>query len=354
MVYELVLKAIEEQDIDTVRSMIASGIDIHEKGEPHESYLERAWFSDNDDLEIVKLLIDNGAELNDPSYPAIVGAAFRHNTEMIQYVIDRGADLNATSQNKVSALWHAAYDGDMELAKYLIDAGIDVAKVGGDALSLAASRNHLPMVMLLVENNADIDFQASDSHPDRTYTPLHHAAWHGYLECVRYLLDHGADPSLKNHYGERPYHLAKQEKHQEVMKLIAAYEPKSVQDLDQKRDELKKAGLPKQILDDLGEESTRIELQDCRYMDYIIYCSIMDVSVAEIDGQTMISLLFETDDYDAFGFLVWLPTRKVLASYDVEHQNLMILHDVTWKKFRKSPGAIIDRILDGVYESQEV
>lgn len=353
MVYENVIKAIDEQDIDAVRFMITSGFDINEKGKPNESYLERAWFRCSD-FEIVKLLIDYGAELNDPSYPAVVGAAFRHSTEMIQYVLDRGADLNATSGNKVSALWHAAYDGDIELARFLLDVGIDVAKVGGDALALAASRNHLPIIKLLVENNVNVNFQMFDAHPDRTYSPLHNAAWYGHLESVHYLLMNGADPSLKNHYGKRPYHLAKEEKHQEITELIAAYEPQSIQDLDKKRGELKRAGLPKQIMDDLGEESVRMELQNCCYMDYFIYCSIMDVSVAEIDGQTMISLLYETDDYDAFGFLVWLPSRKVLASYDVEHHNLMILHDVSWKKFRKSPGVIIDRILDGVYEGQEV
>lgn len=353
LVYENVIKAIDEQDIDAVRSMIALGIDIHEKGNLHESYLMRAWFR-CDDFEIIKLLIDNGAELNDPSYPAIVGAAFRQSPEMIQYVLDRGADINAISGDKVSALWHAAYEGNIALAKHLLDVGIDVTQVGGDALSLAASRNHISIVKLLIENNANINFQAFDSHPDRTYSPLHMAAWYGHLECVRNLLENGADPSLKNHYGERPYHLAKEGKRREIMELIATYLPKSVQDLDQRRSELKKAGLPKQILDDLGDESVRIELQDCRYMDYFIYCSIMDVAVAKIDGQIMISLLFETDDYDAFGFLVWLPSRKVLASYDVEHQNLMILNDVSWKQFRKSPGVIIDRIVDGVYEGHEV
>ncbi|WP_272949039.1 hypothetical protein [Paenibacillus contaminans] len=38
---------------------------------------------------------------------------------------------------------------------------------------------------------------------------------------------------------------------------------------------------------------------------------------------------------------------------EVEHQNLIILHDADWKKFNKSPSVFIDRILDGEYEIDE-
>ena len=51
--------------------------------------------------------------------------------------------------------------------------------------------------------------------------------------------------------------------------------------------------------------------------------------------------------------LVWIPSKKALGSYDVEHQNLIILHDADWKKFNKSPSVFIDSILDGEYEIDE-
>lgn len=347
------INAFKNKDIETVKSLISSGIEIN-LAPGTATYLDYAWSGFTEyDFEIVKLLIENGAELNESGFPAIVYAAKRGNIGEIQYVLDRGADINATSHVGTSALWHAAYSGNIEVARFLLRNGLDIHKHGGVALQVASSSGKLEIVQLLVEENTDINYQVFDRHLDRSNTPLHEAALFGHLEIAHFLLINGANPVLKNHYGTRPYSLAKKQKYKEIMDLIASYEPKELHDLDIKRAELKSMGLPVAIIKALGEERKRVELPDSKYINYIEFCSIMDVSEMEFEGNRLLNLLFEVDAYGSLGFLVWIPSMKALGSYDVEHDNLIILKDTDWKKFNKSPSMFIDRILDGEYEIDE-
>jgi ankyrin repeat protein len=354
MMNQELINAFKNKDIEAVKSFIASGIDINYRAPGTATYLDYAWCGFGEyDFEIVKLLIDNGAELNESSHPAIVCASGRGNIDEIQYILDRGANINATSHVGTSALWHAAYKGNIELVKFLLRNGLDIHKHGGRALQVATSSGNRDIVQLLVEEKVDINYQVFDKHADKSNTPLHYAALFGHLEITHFLLKNGANPALKNHYGYRPYSLAKKQKYKEIMDLIASYEPKELHDLDNKIAEVKRAGLPTAIIKSLGEERKRVELPSSKYVNYIEFCSIMDVSEMEFEGNRMLNLLFDVDAYDSLGFLVWIPSKKALGSYDVEHQKLIILHDADWKKFNKSPSLFIDRILDGEYEIDE-
>jgi uncharacterized protein len=349
------INAFRNKDIESVKSLIDSGINLNHRTPGTATYLNEAWCGFGEyDFEIVKLLIENGEEINDPSFPAITCASQRGNIDEIRYVLDRGADINAISHVGTSSLWHAAYNGHIDVVKFLLHAGLDIDKHGGKALQIASSRGNLEVVQLLVEEKANINYQVFNKNKtDLSNTPLHYAALYGYLPIVRFLLEKGANPVLKNYYGERPYSWAKRQKYNVIMELIASNEPKELHDLENKITELKKAGLPSAILKDLGEERKRVELPSSKYMKYIEYCSIEDVTEIELEGIKMLNLLLETDGYESFGFLVWIPSKKVLASYDMEHQNIITLHDTNWKGFKKSPSVYIDSILDGDYDRDE-
>ncbi|WP_409345978.1 ankyrin repeat domain-containing protein [Paenibacillus sp. MBLB4367] len=348
------INAFKSKDILSVKSILASGVDLNYRTPGTPTYLNRAWCGQRDyDFEIVKLLIEFGADLNDSSYPAIGCAAGRGSIEEIQYVLDRGADINAVTHVGTSALWQAAYKGNIEILKFLLSTGIDIYKHGGHALQVASSYGHLEIVELLVKEKANINFQVFNKNDvDLSQTPLHCSASFGQLQIAQFLLENGADPTLKNYYGERPYIIAKRRKNNVLADIFASYEPKELRDLDEIMAKLKRVGLPVTILKDLGEERRRVELPESKYMNYFEYCSIHDVTEIEIEieGIKMFNLLFETKGYDSLGFLVWIPSKKALGSYDAEHQSLIILHDTDWKGFKKSPSAIIDRILDGEYE----
>jgi ankyrin repeat protein len=345
------IAAFKHKDRETVKAIVSSGFDLNSKLRG-VTYLEYAWRHFGDyDFDIIKLLLEHGAQINDPSVPSITLASGRGAINELQYVLDLGADINAIDHVGTSALSSAAYEGHVEEAKFLLRSGLDLERHGGKALQIAARRGQMEMVRLLVEEGANINYQVFHEHADKSATPLHNAALFGHLPIVKYLLEHGADPTLKDYYGDRAFSNAKRQKYTEIMKLIAAYEPKELYDLDKKRVELKKMGLPMAIIRALGEERKRVELPDSKYIDFIEYGSIMDVTIMEIEEIRLINLLFDADQYDALGFLVWIPAQKALGSYDVEHQNLLVLHDANWSKFTKTPSFYIDRILDGEYDA---
>ncbi|MDG0794231.1 ankyrin repeat domain-containing protein [Cohnella ginsengisoli] len=119
---------------------------------PGGSYLDWAWGGYREwDFEIVKLLIAYGADLNDKAYPSIVSAAGQGRIHEVQYVLDRGAQINAVTHVGTTALWQAAYAGDVKMGAFLIRNGMDLSSHGGKALGVAAFNGHLSFVKLLVE-----------------------------------------------------------------------------------------------------------------------------------------------------------------------------------------------------------
>lgn len=61
-------------------------------------YLDCVWsLFPEYNFEIVKLLINNGANLNDKDFPSILSAARHGKREDFKYIINRGADINLVS-----------------------------------------------------------------------------------------------------------------------------------------------------------------------------------------------------------------------------------------------------------------
>lgn len=344
------LDAFEKRDIEAVKALLDEGIELNVTSN-NDTYLDWAWSGfKNYSFDIVKLLIEHGADLHDKKNPSIVSAARFGTLRDFQYLLERGADINAKNHVGSSALSKAVSWGNQKGIDALLELGIDVSKHGGEALRDAAWKGRFKVVQLLVEKGADINFHGKNMVFPYGSTPLQNAAGTGHLKIVQYLLEQGANLTIKDKYGERPYTEAKRYKHMEVMELIKSYEPQELHDLEKKIAELKKAGLPKPIIIDLGETRRRVELPDCNSVDYIEFCSIQDVTEMEVEGVRLINLVYDMDNYSELGMFVWIPSRKAIGSYDVEHENVMVIHDATWKKLQKDPGYYIDRVLDGEYD----
>jgi len=80
---------------------------------------------------------------------------------------------------------------------------------------LASSRNHTPLVELLLDRNADKDAQDSDGD-----TALMSAATFGHDRVVRVLLWAGAKTGLKGATGQSALQLAKENGHTECARMI--------------------------------------------------------------------------------------------------------------------------------------
>ena len=115
-----------------------------------------------------------------------------NNLEMAKLLIDSGADLNLNSKNKLNAtpLQGAAASNWLELAKLYLSRGANVncrSEGGGSPLHEAAANGFLEFVQLLIDNGADVN-----QRDDNGKTPLTNALEYKKPDIEKLLLDHGA------------------------------------------------------------------------------------------------------------------------------------------------------------------
>ena len=136
--------------------------------------------------------MDAGANINEsdglapPLYYAVSGAQL----EAAKLLIERGADVNAPSALGDAPLVPAVGKRNIELIKLLLDHGANPNSVIGTetALHLAVERGCFDCVKALVEAGADVNAVTSNG---RYRTPLHIAKRRGLGEVADYLLTHG-------------------------------------------------------------------------------------------------------------------------------------------------------------------
>ncbi|WP_158301725.1 ankyrin repeat domain-containing protein [Paenibacillus mesophilus] len=140
-------------------------------------------------MDIVKMLIRSGADLNAPWYANnYIGYAVDTGMDMVSYLLDSGADPNNANWLGVTYLHKAAWLGNVPFARLLLKYGADLHAV-----------------------EAEYDS-----------TPLGWAAKFGQTEMVRFLLEHGADPSLPSDTAwAHPVAWAKRKGHEEIVALLA-------------------------------------------------------------------------------------------------------------------------------------
>ena len=105
-------------------------------------------------------------------------------------------NLSIKNPQSETPLMLAALSNKLALAKLLILRGADVNQPGWTPLHYAATKGHVEMMRLLIENNAYLDAES----PNGT-TPLMMAAHYGTAMATKLLLEEGADPRIQNKLG---------------------------------------------------------------------------------------------------------------------------------------------------------
>jgi ankyrin repeat protein len=154
----------------------------------------------------VEKLIAKGVDVNakdDRSLTALHWAAKEGRLDVVETLIRNGADVNVETDYGATALWLCASSSDNpEIARLLIKSGASVECRGEGMTPLIAACLHSKpnAARLLVESGARVNSQ-SDSTLMGKMTPLMAAAHTGRGDLVDLLLKAGADPSLKDQFG---------------------------------------------------------------------------------------------------------------------------------------------------------
>lgn len=143
--------------------------------------------------EILSMLINAGANLNDVAGWPLQGAASQGNIEVVELLLQNGAAVNAVSHqfSDGTALQAAVVAGHYEIAKLLLDHGANPNLGAGaftNPITAAVSCRHSSLIELLLSRGADPNvFGGSDGS-----TPLINAAFKLPAKDLEVLIRYGA------------------------------------------------------------------------------------------------------------------------------------------------------------------
>jgi ankyrin repeat protein len=144
---------------------------------------------------VLRFLAEHGAH-PDAALPAAAGIA-DDDPAGVRLLLKHKAHVNAVDALGASALLHAAREGHVEIARALLDANADAAltdRYGTTPLMEAARAGATGIVALLAQKQPDV--HAADQH-GRTALTLACQSPRANADCVRALLELGADPARK-------------------------------------------------------------------------------------------------------------------------------------------------------------
>ena len=86
------------------------------------------WAAINNYIEIVKLLLDSGADINkqdDDGYTALINAAFYNRIEIVKLLLNASVNIDKQDNRGNTALIWSAYNNYREIVEILLDYGAD-------------------------------------------------------------------------------------------------------------------------------------------------------------------------------------------------------------------------------------
>jgi len=226
---------IQAGDRRAALELVAKGADVNQTQADGATPLH--WAVYRFDRELVQALLKKGARVdvvNRYGSSPLAEAARVANLEIVEMLLEAGADPDIANEDGQTPLMLAARTGNVAVAQALVRRGADVNRRERfrqqSAVMWAAARNHPRMVEFLVSAGADLTVraQANDwetqitSEPRVQYrptgglTPLLYAARAGCLDCVKAMLDAGADEDRPNPDGMTPMIMALDNDHPAV------------------------------------------------------------------------------------------------------------------------------------------
>ncbi|RDL34650.1 uncharacterized protein BP5553_07778 [Venustampulla echinocandica] len=163
------------------------------------------WASRNGHVEVVKLLLEKGADLNAATKSGETPfhqASGSGHVEVVKLLLEKEANPAAADDGGWTPLYRASGKGHVEVVKLLLEKGADLVAADRGrwtALYLASENGHVEVVKLLLGKGAYLTAANGGG-----WTALYQASRSGHVEVVKLLLEKGADPAIADVDGRTP------------------------------------------------------------------------------------------------------------------------------------------------------
>ena len=221
---------------------------------------------------------------------------------------------------EVDAFQAALYGKKYENLQLIHDLDHTVQKYGGKAFRNAITDRNYEVLDFFIHNGVDINYNKPDSVYPFKPTPLCVAARYVDLKMCKYLVEHGADVTITEKDGMRPYSIAIEKGDMEMAEYFKSLEPAEFHDIQNKMDQLKPFKLPKALVSFLEGDTLYFELPDSDFIS-IEFFSLTDTILFKLGRRNVLRLSKELGEYNDWQ-IVWDPKSKKISCYDVEHQEL--------------------------------
>ncbi|XP_047085604.1 ankyrin repeat domain-containing protein 27-like [Lolium rigidum] len=209
------VQAIQDGDVDGIKEMV-SEMDEEERAELADmdicgsSLLHLAVYLAQ--LEVCKYFVEElGFDVNAGALcggvTPLSSAALFGEVVIARYLLDHGADPNKIENSGSVALHNAAKNGNEGVVRLLLSRGarVDIAVAHGTPLHIAASYGKTSVLKTLLDHHADAGANVNYANPN---TPLVVATMLGLADCIKYLLEAGANPNISDKQGRMPIQIA--------------------------------------------------------------------------------------------------------------------------------------------------
>jgi serine/threonine protein kinase len=262
--------------------------------------LGQTFLFDNQNQEIVKLLIEKGADVNAQDHSDETALMHTNELKIAKLLIEKGADVNIQDANGRTALMHTI---NKEIAKLLIEKGADVNMQGNDGKTALMEARNKEIAELLISKGANVNIQDRSGQTALMET--------NHLNIAELLIAKGADVDTQNIYGRtalmRANHL------QDVELLIEKGANVNTQDKNGETALMHANSL--EIAELLIKKGADVNAQDKNGQTALMYTNFLeiaelliekgaDVHAQDENGETALFSAIERSSYEIVALLV--------------------------------------------------
>lgn len=294
--------------------------------------------------DMVRLLVERGADLTQNGDELLFAAIKCQNYSTLSYLVEAGVRLEENQRSIYHLFSFLEGQKNPELLTIVDRLQIDFKRYGGEPLRTAVWGGDRMLAEYLIQNGADIDYHKPDKMFPYASTPVIEAARQNDFHMVRWLVGQGADITIPDKYGDRPYTLAVQNKNQEMAAYLRNLEPEDWHNEENRAQQLAAYKMPTEMVEYLKTGPLRLEFPEQDEVQWAELYSYMDVLEVTWKREKLLSVMAQMDNYPDY-LLLWNPKDKRLWYLDVEHEEFHAL--ATWEDFIADPGKYLNGMIIG-------